>query len=167
MEAVLLGLEAQTTFDIFLAYLTHQLIVNATSTNTMKKKENTNSGEKEGVMVDDMTNEEQAKYYHPIGSAFLFLGQSVNKVNNTLFIEEWLTKGGVAVFIKGLNHTNIQIRKSCVDAIVEFQEILGDDLYLFLGDLRVDQLNLIKHYVNKSMKKKASLRQLCANGQLR
>ncbi|KAI9300723.1 clasp N terminal-domain-containing protein [Cunninghamella echinulata] len=169
MEAVLLGLEAQTTFDIFLAYLTHQLIVNAASV-VKKETEVHQHGEGRPIMItmEDMAaTNDQIKYYHPIGSAFLFLGQSVNKVNNTLFIEEWLTKGGVAVFIKGLNHQHIQIRKSCVEAIVEFQEILGDDLYLFLGDLRVDQLNLIRHYVNKSIKKKASLRQLCANGQLR
>ncbi|KAI8096355.1 clasp N terminal-domain-containing protein [Halteromyces radiatus] len=150
IEAVLVDLEPQTVFDIFLAYLTHRLMIL-----------------KPPIEEEKDDNEKKKERYDPIGSAYTFLGQSVSQVNNTMFVEEWLTRGGVAVFIKGLNDSQIQVRKSCVYAIVEFQEILGDDLYLFLGDLREDQLNLVKHYVNKSLKKKASLRQLCANGQLR
>lgn len=62
-----------------------------------------------------------------------------------------------------MNHPLISIRKSCVEAIVSFHEVMGDDIYLFLGDLREDQLNLIRHYVAKTLKKKASLRNLRDN----
>ncbi|KAI8328645.1 clasp N terminal-domain-containing protein [Chlamydoabsidia padenii] len=151
-EAVLVGLESQTVFEVFLAYLTYRLTFFDTPITSCEES------------MNDISNNPR---YDPIASAFMFLGQSVTQVNNTLFIEEWLSRGGVAVFVKGLNYPQVQVRKMCVNAIVEFQEILGDDLYLFLGALRQDQLNLIRHYVNKSIKKKSSLRQLCANGQLR
>jgi hypothetical protein len=64
-----------------------------------------------------------------------------------------------------MNHSLINIRKSCVEAIVAFHEVIGDDIYVFLSDLREDQLNLIRHYVAKAVKKKASLRNLRDNGQ--
>lgn len=64
-----------------------------------------------------------------------------------------------------MNHPIINIRKSCVEAIVAFYEVIGDDIYLFLVDLREDQANLLRHYVAKTLKKKASLRNLRDNGQ--
>ncbi|CAO3600104.1 unnamed protein product [Absidia cylindrospora] len=149
MEAVLIGLEPQTVFDVFLAYLTYRLTM---SDNSM-------------AAAEEVDNKPR---YDPVASAFMFLGQSAGQVNNTLFIEEWLIRGGVAMFIKGVNHELIQVRKACVHAMVAFQEILGDEFYLFFGsNLRQDQLDLIRHYVHKSIKKKASLRQLCANGHLK
>lgn len=151
---MLVGLEPQTVFEVFLAYLTYQLIILRTPSTTTAQEE-------------DINYVASRPRYDPIASAFMFLGQSVIQVNNTLFIEEWLNRGGVSVFVKGLNYPQVQVRKSCVNAIVEFQEVLGDDIYLFLSDIRQDQLNLIRHYVHKSVKKKSSLRQLCANGQLR
>ncbi|KAI8072433.1 clasp N terminal-domain-containing protein [Gongronella butleri] len=142
MEALLLVLDPQTIFDVLLAFLGQQLL-SASSP------------------PEDTTR------HVPIASAFLFLGKAVHLINNTVIVEEWMSQGGAAVLIRGLNHELIQVRKNGVMAMVEFQEILGDTIYLFLGDLRQDQLNLIKYYANKSVKKKASIRQLSANGQLR
>jgi hypothetical protein len=38
--------------------------------------------------------------YHPVGSAFLYLGKWVKEVNDTFYIDEWLGKGGVNAFFK-------------------------------------------------------------------
>lgn len=64
-----------------------------------------------------------------------------------------------------MNHSMINIRKSCVEAIVSFHEVIGDKMYMYLVDLREDQLSLLKHYVAKALKKKATLRNLRDNGQ--
>lgn len=59
----------------------------------------------------------------------------------------------------------INIRKSCVEAIVSFHEVIGDKMYTYLVDLREDQTSLLKHYVAKALKKKAAIRNLRDNGQ--
>lgn len=59
-----------------------------------------------------------------------------------------------------MNSSLVNIRKSCVEAIVALHEVVNDDIYLYLVDLREDQSNLIRHYVAKSLKKKASLRSI-------
>jgi hypothetical protein len=64
-----------------------------------------------------------------------------------------------------MNDPLITVRKSCVEAIVSFHDMIGDNLYTYLSDLREDQMNLVRHYVVKSLKKKASLRNLRDNGQ--
>ncbi|ORX44434.1 hypothetical protein DM01DRAFT_1182139 [Hesseltinella vesiculosa] len=142
MDSLLLVIEPQTSFDVLLAYLGHCLLSSSYSKPASTLR------------------------YEPASSAFLYLGKAVHLMNDTVLVEEWMTKGGAAVFVRGLNHEDIQIRKYGVMAIVEFQEVLGDGIYLFLGDLRQDQINLIRHYVHKSVKKKSSLRQLSANGHL-
>lgn len=59
-----------------------------------------------------------------------------------------------------MNHSSIHVRKSCVETIVEFHGVVGDDIYQFLEALRSDQLNLVRHYVARAIKKKASLNSL-------
>ncbi|CEP12161.1 hypothetical protein [Parasitella parasitica] len=107
--------------------------------------------------------------YHPVGSAFTYVAKWVKEINETFYIDEWLNKqGGVNAIFKAVNHSLINIRKSCIDAIVAFHEVIGDDIYLFLADFREDQLNLLKYYVAKSQKKKTSLRRdnnASSNGQ--
>ncbi|KAF7730673.1 suppressor of tub2 mutation [Apophysomyces ossiformis] len=147
LDAVLGALDSQTVFEILLSYLIYRLILSPTHTNS--------------------SDAWSGARYHPIGSAFTYLGKWVKEVNDTNFINDWLSNGGADAFRKGMNDTVINIRKSCVDAIVSFQEVLGDDMYRFLSDLRVDQINLVRHYAAKSLKKKASLRNLSASGQLR
>ncbi|KAG0174960.1 suppressor of tub2 mutation [Apophysomyces sp. BC1021] len=148
LDAVLGALDSQTVFEILLSYLIYRLILSPT---------HTSSSDAWG-----------ASRYHPIGSAFTYLGKWVKEVNDINFINDWLNHGGIETFLKGMNDPFINIRKSCVEAIVAFQEVLGDDMYRLLGDnLRVDQINLVRHYAAKSLKKKASLRNLSATGQLR
>lgn len=55
-----------------------------------------------------------------------------------------------------MNHPMIHVRKSTVESIVEFQSVLGDDIYQFLDDLRADQTNLVKHYVSRAVKQRSS-----------
>lgn len=118
--------------------------------------------------------------YHPVGSALNYVARSVRELNEVFYIEEWLTKGAVNAFFKvrvftaytdfflitpiffmqGMNSHLVNVRKSCVEAIVSFHEVIGDHIYLCLTDLREDQSNLIKHYATKSLKKKASLRNM-------
>jgi hypothetical protein len=62
--------------------------------------------------------------------------------------------------MQGMNSPLVSVRKSCVEAIVAFHEIIHDTIYSCLEDLREDQINLIRHYVTKSLKKKASLRNM-------
>lgn len=37
---------------------------------------------------------------------------------------------------------------------------MGDDIYQFLDELRTDQVNLVRHYVSRAIKKKAGARSL-------
>ncbi|KAI8384234.1 clasp N terminal-domain-containing protein [Radiomyces spectabilis] len=142
LDAVLGAFDAQTVFDVLLCYLIYRFVLSPCDTWNSAR-------------------------YHPIGTAFTYIGKWVKEVNNTFFLDEWLTQGGSMVLRKGMNDSMIHIRKSCVEAIVAFQEALGDDIYRFLQDLREDQKNLVRHYVAKSVKKKASLRNLSVSGQLR
>lgn len=38
--------------------------------------------------------------YHPVGSAFMYVGKWVKEMNDTFYIDEWLGKGGVNAFFK-------------------------------------------------------------------
>lgn len=38
--------------------------------------------------------------YHPLGSAFTYLGKCVQEVRDAFFVEEWLFKAGAVVFLK-------------------------------------------------------------------
>jgi hypothetical protein len=42
--------------------------------------------------------------YHPVGSAFMYLGKWVKEMNDTFYIDEWLGKGGVNAFFKVYLH---------------------------------------------------------------
>ncbi|KAI8996900.1 clasp N terminal-domain-containing protein [Pilobolus umbonatus] len=139
LDAVLGTLNAPTSFEMLMAFTIYRLIITP--------------------LPDCSTR------YHPVGSAFIYLGKWVKELNDTFYIDEWMSKGGVNALFKGMNHPLVYIRKSCVEAIVAFHEVIGDDMYSFLVDLREDQLNLIKHYASKTLKKKASIRNLRDNNQ--
>lgn len=141
LDSILGTLNPPTAFEMLMAFIIHRLLI---------------APEVEGL--SDVR-------YHPVGSAFMYVGKWVKEMNDTFYIDEWLGKGGVNAFFKGMNHSTINIRKSCVEAIVAFYEVIGDDIYLFLVDLREDQVNLLRHYVAKALKKKASLRNPRDNGQ--
>ncbi|RCI02771.1 hypothetical protein CU098_011962 [Rhizopus stolonifer] len=141
LDAVLGTLNPPTVFEMLMAFIIYRLLISPL----------------EHYSADTR--------YHPVGSAFMYLGKWVKEVNDNFYIDEWLSKGGVNAFFEGINHPLINIRKSCVEAIVAFQEVMGDDIYVLLADLREDQMNLVKHYVAKALKKKASLRNLRDNGQ--
>lgn len=59
-----------------------------------------------------------------------------------------------------MNSPLVIVRKACVEAIVAFHEMINDEIYVYLTDFREDQTNLVRHYVTKSIKKKASLRNM-------
>ncbi|CAO3625336.1 unnamed protein product [Mucor hiemalis] len=141
LESILGTLNPPTAFEMLMAFIIHRLLI-----------------------APDTERSSDIRY-HPVGSAFMYVGKWVKEMNDTFYIDEWLGKGGVNAFFKGMNHPIINIRKSCVEAIVAFYEVIGDDIYLFLVDLREDQANLLRHYVAKALKKKASLRNLRDNGQ--
>ncbi|KAI9498131.1 clasp N terminal-domain-containing protein [Zychaea mexicana] len=133
LDTLLSILEPQNVFDIMISYLVHRLVIAPSS------------------FADDSSR------YHPVGSAFTYLAKGVKEVEDASFIDEWLTQGGADVFLKGVNHAMIHVRKSCVEAIVEFHGVMGDDIYRFLEDLREDQLNLVRHYVARAIKQRAGL----------
>ncbi|EPB92703.1 hypothetical protein HMPREF1544_00432 [Mucor circinelloides 1006PhL] len=137
LDAVLGTLNPPTAFEMLMAFIIYRLLILPCN--------------------EELTDVR----YHPVGSAFTYLGKWVKEMNETFYIDEWLLKrGGVNAIFKAsaINHPLINIRKSCVDAMVAFHEVIGDDLYQFLADFREDQLNLLKYYVAKSQKKKISLR---------
>ncbi|KAI7883956.1 hypothetical protein K492DRAFT_205010 [Lichtheimia hyalospora FSU 10163] len=133
LDTLLSVLEPHNAFDMIIAYLIHRLILAPSS--------------------EDQNNQSR---YHPVGTAFTYLGKCVREVSDTFFVDEWLVQGGAMVFIRGMNHPMIHVRKSTVESIVEFQSILGDDIYQFLDDLRADQANLVKHYVSRAVKQRSS-----------
>lgn len=45
--------------------------------------------------------------YHPLGSAFTYLGKWVKEINDKFYIDEWLGKGGVNAFFKVKEKENI------------------------------------------------------------
>ncbi|KAI9310814.1 clasp N terminal-domain-containing protein [Dichotomocladium elegans] len=126
-------LDPQNAFDVMIAYLVHRL-----------------------VLAPPTEDQRNTSRYHPVGSAFTYLGKCVKEVGDAFFVDEWLTQGGAIVFIRGMGHSMIHVRKSCVEAIVEFHSVLGDDIYKFLDDLRGDQLNLVRHYISRTIKQRSS-----------
>ncbi|KAI9013380.1 clasp N terminal-domain-containing protein [Phycomyces nitens] len=144
LESVLGAVSAQTAFELLLSYLIHHL-----STVPYDRE----------MWV--------SVRYPPVGSAFTYLAKWVKEINDGSFVTTWLRRGGAEVFRKGMNDGLISVRKSCVEAIVAFQDIVGDSVYELLDDLRDDQLNLVKHYVAKSIRKKASIRSMSVASQMR
>lgn len=106
----------------------------------------------------EMTAEERIRYYsglkyNPVGSAFNYLAKVVKRVPTKRRVEEGLLGGGVEVLTLGFNSTTVQIRKACVDALVAFFQIMGEELFDYLKDLRSDQINLVNLYAAKAAKK--------------
>ncbi|KAI9477955.1 MAG: clasp N terminal-domain-containing protein [Benjaminiella poitrasii] len=130
LDAVLGTLSPATTFELLMAYIVYRLVISP---------------------MEDIKEDSR---FHPVGSAFMYLSKWVKEINDAFYIDEWLNKGCVNAFFKGINHPFVHIRKSCVEAMVAFHEVIGDDLYLGLNDLRDDQLSLVRHYVGKSLKRK-------------
>ncbi|OAD72180.1 hypothetical protein PHYBLDRAFT_159263 [Phycomyces blakesleeanus NRRL 1555(-)] len=144
LESVLGAVSAQTAFELLLSYLIHHL-----STCPYDRE----------MWV--------SVRYPPVGSGFMYLSKWVKEINDGSFVTTWLRRGGAEVFRKGMNDGLISVRKSCVEAIVAFQDIVGDSVYDLLEDLRDDQLNLVRHYVAKSIRKKASIRSMSVASQMR
>ncbi|KAG1350010.1 hypothetical protein G6F62_003403 [Rhizopus arrhizus] len=136
LEAVLSALSPPTAFEVLMAFIVYRTVVLPYDDNVLTSK------------------------YHPVGSAFTYLTKSVKELNDVFYIEEWLAKGAVNAFFKGMNSPLLIVRKACVEAIVAFHEMINDEIYVYLTDFREDQTNLIRHYVTKSIKKKASLRNM-------
>ncbi|KAG1158767.1 hypothetical protein G6F37_005496 [Rhizopus arrhizus] len=137
LDAVLSTLTPPTAFEMLMAFIVYRSTI---------------------APYDDQTI--SGNRYHPVGSALTYVARSVRELHDVFYIEEWLTKGAVNAFFKGMNSPLVSVRKSCVEAIVAFHEIIHDTIYSCLEDLREDQINLIRHYVTKSLKKKASLRNM-------
>ncbi|CEG73667.1 hypothetical protein RMATCC62417_09001 [Rhizopus microsporus] len=137
LDAVLSTLTPPTAFEMLMAFVVYRSVI-------APYDEHSISGSR----------------YHPVGTAFTYIAKWVKELNDVFYIEEWMAKGAVNAFFKGMNSSLVNIRKSCVEAIVALHEVVNDDIYLYLVDLREDQSNLIRHYVAKSLKKKASLRSI-------
>ncbi|KAI9279561.1 clasp N terminal-domain-containing protein [Sporodiniella umbellata] len=137
LEAVLNALSTPTAFEVVMAFIIYRSILQP--------------------YQDPMLLQSK---YHPLGSAFIYAAKLVKELNDLFYIEEWLNKGAVNSFFKGINSTLIYVRKACVEAIVAFHGVMKDDIYLCLTDLRDDQSNLVRHYAAKSLKKKASARNM-------
>ncbi|KAI8136876.1 clasp N terminal-domain-containing protein [Fennellomyces sp. T-0311] len=133
LDTLLSIMDPHNVFEIMISYLVYRLILSPSS------------------FVDEISR------YHPVGTAFTYMAKSVREVENVIFVDEWLTQGGADVFLKGVNHPMIHVRKTCVEAIVEFHGVMGDEIYQFLDDLREDQLNLVRHYVARAIKQRAGL----------
>lgn len=148
--------EAYIMFEVLSAYLTYRLV------------------------LSPLEDDHSTSRYHPVGSAFTYLGKCVKDVDDAALVDEWVTQGsGIDVFVKvtaegerdvfpalnkdnyqGFNHPMVHVRKSCVETIVEFHGVMGDELYQFLDELRPDQLNLVRHYVGRAVKTKSSFNSL-------
>ncbi|KAG2226956.1 hypothetical protein INT45_006363 [Circinella minor] len=76
---------------------------------------------------------------------FVYLSKFATTVENTT-LESSLDPN---ILIKGYNHTELVVRRACVQAIVEIHKVLGEDfLKTYLApSLRVDQVNLLRHYI--------------------
>ncbi|KAI8975170.1 clasp N terminal-domain-containing protein [Mycotypha africana] len=134
LDAVLGTLNPPTVFEMLMAYVVYRLVISPSIQLSADAR------------------------YHPVGSAFTYLSKWVKELNDNFYIDEWLTsRGGVNAFFKGINHPMINVRKSCIEALVAFHNILEDELYMFFTDLREDQMALLKHYVTKASKKKAAI----------
>lgn len=77
LDTLLSVLEPHNAFDMMIAYLIHRLILAPSS--------------------EDQNNQSR---YHPVGTAFTYLGKCVREVSDTFFIDEWLSQGGAMVFIR-------------------------------------------------------------------
>ncbi|KAI9498592.1 hypothetical protein BDB00DRAFT_798584 [Zychaea mexicana] len=62
------------------------------------------------------------------------------------------------ILIKGYNHTELVVRRACVQAIVEMYKILGEGfLMTYLApSLRIDQVSLLRHYIGCSSSSSSS-----------
>lgn len=80
LDAFLGSLDANTVFDVLFSYLAHRLILEPNA--------------------PQAAGHGGALRYHPVGSAFTYLGRCVKEAVDTFLVEEWLTQGGVNVFFK-------------------------------------------------------------------
>ncbi|KAI7899135.1 uncharacterized protein BX663DRAFT_522413 [Cokeromyces recurvatus] len=106
LDAVLGTLSPSTTFEMLMAFIVYRLVITPF----------------DSIKLDNP--------YHPIGLAFIYLSKCVKEINDKFYIDEWLSKGCVNAFFKGINHPFIHIRKSCVEAIVAFHEVIGENIYI-------------------------------------
>ncbi|OZJ06891.1 hypothetical protein BZG36_00253 [Bifiguratus adelaidae] len=86
--------------------------------------------------------------HHPIATAFGNLSIVVRQLSER-HVEEGLLGGGASLLVMGMNDGKIQIRKACVDAILGFYDVLGDEVFAYLEDLREDQKSLVRHYIQR------------------
>lgn len=76
MDAVLGTLTPLTAFEMLMAFIIHRLLISPTVETSADVR------------------------YHPVGSAFMYLGKWVKEMNEVFYIDEWLNKGGVNAFFK-------------------------------------------------------------------
>ncbi|KAI9244500.1 clasp N terminal-domain-containing protein [Sporodiniella umbellata] len=137
LDALLSSLTPPTAFEMLMAFVVYRSVINPYEDSTISESR-----------------------YHPVGTALNYVAKSVRELHDVFYVEEWLAKGAVNAFFKGMNSNLVNVRKACVEAIVAFHEAIGGDIYTCLADFREDQTNLIKHYVAKSLKKKTTLRNM-------
>ncbi|RUP42689.1 hypothetical protein BC936DRAFT_138222 [Jimgerdemannia flammicorona] len=154
-------IDPNTSFDVLLTFLESNLDRPSADSNDGFVTAST-MGNGTTLSSRTMTAEERMRYYsalkyHPVGSAFMYLAKVVKRVPSKRRVEESLLGGGVEVFTLGINSAKIQLRKSCVDALVAFYQVLGDELYEYLKELREDQISLVNSYAARAAKKAESI----------
>ncbi|KAI9257161.1 clasp N terminal-domain-containing protein [Phascolomyces articulosus] len=85
-----------------------------------------------------------------VRALFVYLSKTVSKVER-ISLESSLDP---SILIKGYNHAELIVRRACVQSIVEIYKILGEGfLKTYLSpSLRIDQIDLLRHYINMTMK---------------
>ncbi|KAG0165413.1 suppressor of tub2 mutation [Apophysomyces sp. BC1015] len=87
-----------------------------------------------------------------LASLFSHLGRLAPKVSADI-MEEFFRNGTADILLKGYNHEDVSVRKSCVQALVGIHHSLGDNyLKTYLPSLRDDQVNLLQHYIAQTAK---------------
>lgn len=55
--------------------------------------------------------------------------------------------------LQGHNHSNVSVRKSCLQATIGIHKVLGDSyIHTYLSMLRTDQMKLLRLYLPKKNK---------------
>lgn len=89
---------------------------------------------------------------HPLGTLFMYISKLAPK-ETCSNLENSLKNGAAETLVQGHNHSNVSVRKSCLQATIGIHKVLGDSyIHTYLSMLRTDQMKLLRLYLPKKNK---------------